>query len=58
MEIAWDSEGPKAKVSYVGLREASRLERPIEKEKPVTGPDRRAAALKAWATIRARRASG
>ena len=55
MEIAWDSEGPKAKVSYVGLREARRVTRPIEKEKTLTNPDRRAAALKAWVTMRARR---
>jgi len=56
LEVAWDSEGPKAKISYLGLREASKVVRPIEKAKAVTSPDRRAAALKAWATIRARRA--
>ena len=56
MKIAWDSEAPKAKISYVGLREASKVARPIEKAKAVTSPDRRAAALKAWETIRARRA--
>ncbi len=55
MEIAWDSEGPKAKVSYLGLREASKIARPTRKEKTLTSPDWRAVALKGWATIQARR---